>query len=327
MATYQEQRERDYQNKLVKRFVDELDYKYLGNWQYAKGETVNSLGKQNSPILDDEIRNFLKEQKKEDGKTPRYTERQIEDALFQIKNKARLGNAKMNSLMQCNTDLYDVLMSGGKSQPDPESNHEDVMFFDFEDYSNNNFAIAEEVSYIDPLLGKNKCPDIVVYVNGIALAVIELKRSLVNYEEGIKQHLSNERDFIPSFFTTTQFTIASNDGVVFRYGTVGTPLKFWCKWKRDTTKLGDVLTEQESYSMFFNKENFMFFFRYGVLNDGGIKKVLRPHQIYAIKAAAARMPKKESGVIWHSQGPGRALRWLPWHLIYAATLRTLVLLS
>ena len=62
MATYQEQRERDYQNKLVKRFVDELDYKYLGNWQYAKGETVNSLGKQNSPILDDEVRKFLKDQ-------------------------------------------------------------------------------------------------------------------------------------------------------------------------------------------------------------------------------------------------------------------------
>lgn len=146
-----------------------------------------------------------------------------------------------------------------------------------------------------------------VYVNGIALAVIELKRSLVNYEEGIKQHLSNERDFIPSFFTTTQFTIASNDDVEFRYGTIGTPLAFWCKWKRDTNKVGDTITEKEAYRLFFNKENFMFFFHYGVLNDGGIKKVLRPHQIYAIKAAAKRMPQKESGVIWHSQGSGKSL--------------------
>ena len=69
---------------------------------------------------------------------------------------------------------YDTFMMGIKSQPDPESNHEDVMFFNFKDFTNNNFAIAEEVSYIDPLLGKNKRPDIVVYVNGIALAVIEL---------------------------------------------------------------------------------------------------------------------------------------------------------
>ena len=307
MATYQEQRERDYQNALVKRFQEELKYKYLGNWQYAKGECVNSMGKQNSPILDDEVRRFLKEQKKEDGKTPKYTETQIEEVLFQLKSKARLGNAKMSSLVQCNNDLYEIFMMGIKAQPDPESKHEDVMLFDFDDFTNNNFAIAEEVSYIDPLLGKNKRPDIVVYVNGIALAVIELKRSLVNYEEGIKQHLSNERDFIPSFFTTTQFTIASNDGVDFRYGTINTPLQFWCKWKRDTNKTGEVLTEKESYSMFFDKENFMFLFRYGVLNDGGVKKVLRPHQVYALKAAAARMPQKESGVIWHSQGSGKSL--------------------
>lgn len=299
MANYQEQRERDYQNTLVKRFQEELGYEYLGNWQYAKGASVNSLGKTNSPILDDEVRRFLKEQGR--------TDMQIEDVLMQLKNKARLGDAKMSSLVQCNTELYDTLIMGIKSQPSPDATHEDVMLFDFDNLTNNNFAIAEEVSYIDPLLGKNKRPDIVVYVNGIALAVIELKRSLVNYEEGIKQHLSNERDFIPSFFTTTQFTIASNDGVEFRYGTIGTPLKFWCKWKRDTNKLGDVLTEQESYSMFFCKENFMFFFRYGVLNDGGIKKVLRPHQIYAIKAAATRMPRKESGVIWHSQGSGKSL--------------------
>jgi type I restriction enzyme R subunit len=299
MANYQEQRERDYQNALIKRFQEELGYDYLGHWQYAKGDTVNCMGKQNSPILDDEVRTFLKKQGR--------TNMQIEDVVTQLKNKARLGDPKMNSLIQCNTDLYETLIMGIKSQPSPEENHEDVMLFDFDNISNNHFAVAEEVSFIDPLLGKNKRPDIVVYVNGIALAVIELKRSLVNYEEGIKQHLSNERDFIPSFFTTTQFTIASNDGVDFRYGTIGTPLSFWCKWKKDTNKVGEVLSEKESYNMFFNKENFMFFFRYGVLNDGGIKKVLRPHQIYAIKAAAARMPKKESGVIWHSQGSGKSL--------------------
>ena len=299
MANYQEQREREYQNILVKRFQEELGYRYLGNWQYAKGATVNSFGKVNSPILDDEVRAFLKEQGR--------TDMQIEDVLVRLKSKARLGNPQMSSLVQCNTELYDTLIMGIKSRPNPDATHEDVMLFDFDDANKNRFAIAEEVSYIDPLLGKNKRPDIVVYVNGIALAVIELKRSLVNYEEGIKQHLSNERDFIPSFFTTTQFTVASNDGVEFRYGTIGTPLAFWCTWKKDTNKVGDTLTEKEAYSLFFNKENFMFFFKYGVLNDGGIKKVLRPHQVYAIKAAAARMPKKESGVIWHSQGSGKSL--------------------
>lgn len=297
--TFQDQKERDYQNHLVRRFQDELGYEYLGNWQYAQGSSVNSMGRENSPILDDEVRRFLKEQGR--------TQMQIEDVLTQLKSMARLGDPKMNSLIQRNNEMYETLTMGIKSKPSPEKNHEDVMFFDFQNIDSNHFAIAEEVSYIDPLVGKNKRPDIVVYVNGIALAVIELKSSLVNYEKGIEQHLSNEMDYIPSFFTTIQFTIASNDGVEFRYGTVGTPLAFWCKWKRDTNKTGDVLTEKESYNLFFNKENFMFLFRYGVLNDGGKKKVLRPHQIYAVKAAAARMPKKESGVIWHSQGSGKSL--------------------
>lgn len=199
MANYQEQKEREYQNALIKRFQEELGYTYLGNWQYAKGANVNNMGVANSPILDDEVRSFLKEQGR--------TEMQIEDVLVKLKDKARLGDSKMSSLIQCNT----------------------------------------------------------------------------------------------------QFTIASNDDVEFRYGTIGTPLPFWCKWKRDTNKVGDTITEKEAYRLFFDKENFMFFFHYGVLNDGGIKKVLRPHQIYAIKAAAKRMPQKESGVIWHSQGSGKSL--------------------
>ena len=109
MANYQEQRERDYQNTLVKRFQNELGYKYLGNWQYAKGATVNDMGKVNSPILDNEVRAFLKEQGR--------TEMQIEDVLTQLKSKARLGDPKMSSLIQCNTELYETLIMGIKSQP------------------------------------------------------------------------------------------------------------------------------------------------------------------------------------------------------------------
>ena len=51
MANYQEKKERDYQNTLVKRFQEELGYTYLGNWQYAQGATVNNQGNTNSLIL------------------------------------------------------------------------------------------------------------------------------------------------------------------------------------------------------------------------------------------------------------------------------------
>ena len=131
MANYQEQREREYQNVLVKRFQEELGYEYLGNWQYAKGATVNDMGKSNSPILDDEVRKFLKEQGR--------TDMQIEDVLLQLKSKARLGDPKMSSLTQCNTDLYETLIMGIKSQPSPDKTHEDVMLFDFDNISKNHY--------------------------------------------------------------------------------------------------------------------------------------------------------------------------------------------
>ena len=53
-------------------------------------------------------------------------------------------------------------------------------------------------------------------------------------------------------------------------------------------------------------------FRYGVINDGGTKKVMRPHQYHALQAAISRLKEKDSGVIWHSQGSGKSLTmvWL-----------------
>ena len=65
---------------------------------------------------------------------------------------------------------------------------------------------GEEVSYIDSLTTCHSRSDIVVYVNGIALCVIELKRSIVSLEEGIRPYLSNESDLISSFFGSLQDT-------------------------------------------------------------------------------------------------------------------------
>ena len=306
MSDYISQKERQYQNEIVRLFRDKLNYEYLGSFQYPKNSGTNLNGEKNSPIIESELRRFLS------SKEYRYTELQIEEAIRQTKEMARLSDSKRGVLADTNNKLYEVLTTHIAIQPDAEHHHENVYLFDFDNPLANNFAIAEEVSYIDELTGKHSRPDLVIYVNGIALCVIELKRSTVSLEEGIKQNLSNEIDLIPSFFTTTQFTVAASDKNGFKYATILTPQKFWCPWKRDDHKVGVSLSDKDSFEEFFKKETFFDLFRYGVINDGGTKKVMRPHQYHALQAAKPRLLEKNSGVIWHSQGSGKSLTmvWL-----------------
>ena len=73
-----------------------------------------------------------------------------------------------------------------------------------------------------------------LYVNGIALGVLELKRSTVSVAEGIRQNLDNQKkDFIQPFFSTMQLVMAGNDTEGLRYGTIETPEKYYLTWKED----------------------------------------------------------------------------------------------
>ena len=198
MANFTEEKEREYQNSIVEmmRDVNGLAYTYLGSFQYAKGEKSKSDGTRNSNIIEGEMRKYLTDSG--------YTQLQIEAALHKLREKASLSSEKFADVLECNAAFYNLLVSGTKAKPSQDKPDEDVMFFNFADPAKNRFAFAEEVSYIDPMTGSHSRPDVVVYVNGIVLCVIELKRSLVTIDEGIRQCLSNERDLIPSFFTTVQ---------------------------------------------------------------------------------------------------------------------------
>ncbi len=306
MCEYHSRYEREYQDAVVQLFTQELHYKYLGKLQYGKDSDCLDNGQKNSPIIESELRKFLSRE------GTHYTSNQINEAIRQVKKEAELTDSKKGALLKVNNELYERLIFYYQIQPEKGKSHENVYLFDFDNPLANRFAIAEEVSYIDKLTGSHSRPDLVVYVNGIALAVIELKRSTVSLEEGIKQNLSNESALIPSFFTTVQFTVAASDKNGFKYATIHTPEKFWCAWKTDNHKVGEKLGDMESFRLFFDKQTFFELFRYGVINDGGTKKVMRPHQYYALKAAMPRLKEKASGVIWHSQGSGKSLTmvWL-----------------
>ena len=112
-------------------------------------------------------------------------------------------------------------------------------YIDFENIQNNHFSFTEEfrvdrINQNEEL--KTRRPDIVLFINGIPIVVIELKKSSKNYENGIKQlELEQRNDEIPNLFKFIQLGIAGNTNEA-KYGTTGTALKFYSLWKEEEQK-------------------------------------------------------------------------------------------
>ncbi len=276
--------ERITQNRVVKLFQDELGYSYLGNWEDREN---------NSNIEVDLLTAFLSRKG--------YNKTQIDKAIYELQTTANNFN---DSLYTTNKNVYQKLRYGIKVKTEAGENFETVHLFDWENPKNNDFAIAEEVTIKS---NKTKRPDIVIYVNGIALGVVELKRSTVSIEEAVRQNITNQQDrFIQPFFATVQYLFAGNDSEGLRYGTTGTPEKYYLKWKEDIEDNSRNLLDKYLLKM-CNKERFMEIIYDFVLFDAGTKKLPRVHQYFGIKEAQKYVKRYEGGIIWHTQGSGKSI--------------------
>ena len=155
MASYTEEKEREYQNAIVEMMKDErgLGYTYLGNFQYAKGETARNGGVRNGNVIEGELRQHLHD--------AGYTQLQIDTATRKLIEASSLPSEKFADLLERNAAFYDLLVSGAKAKPTPEETEKDVAYIDFKYPGNNRFSFAEEVSYIDPITGKHSRPTLI----------------------------------------------------------------------------------------------------------------------------------------------------------------------
>src|SRR5262249_7969517 len=155
-----------------------------------------------------------------------------------------------------------------------------------------------------------KRPDLVLYVNGIAVGVLELKRSTISVAEGIRQNLDNQKkEFIEHFFSTIQLVMAGNDTQGLRYGIIQTPEKYYLTWKEDGPGNNPL---DKALRQLCNKTRFLELLHDFIVFDAGTKKLCRHNQYFGVKAAQARVKKREGGIIWHTQGSGKSLTmvWL-----------------
>jgi len=278
------QPERATQNRVIALFRDELGYRYLGDWTDRH---------RNSNIEEGLLSAWLT--------NSGYTKPQIESALYKLRTEATNHN---RNLYGNNKAVYDLLRYGVPVKTEAGKVTETVNLINWGEPDQNDFAIAEEVTVKG---GQERRPDLVLYVNGIAIGVLELKRSRGSIGDGIRQNLSNQQpEFNASFFSTIQFVFAGNDSEGLQYGSIGTEEKYFLKWKEDEEDNSRFKLDKYLLKI-CRKDRLIELMRDFVVFDGGWKKLPRVHQYFGIKAAQQHVREKKGGIIWHTQGSGKSI--------------------
>ena len=297
--------ERLTQNRVVQRFTTPesaggLGYRALGDWHGREHNRAIEVGLLRSNLA-----------------ARGYTAAQIGAALQKLETAA---DATGITLYAANLRTYQLLRYGVPVQTAAGQAHETVHLIDWAHPEANDFALAEEVTLKG---GHQRRPDIVLYLNGLAMAVVELKRSSVELADGVRQLITNqEAIFNQGFFSTVQLLLAGSDSQGLRYGTTGTPEQFYVEWKDEhpaaaVPAAGDLL--DRPLAQLCDKARLLDLIRNFIIFDAGHKKVPRPHQFFGVKAAQERITLFEGGVIWHTQGSGKSIlmvliaKWLLEH--------------
>ena len=306
--------EKKTQSRVVQLFQDQLGYDYLGNW----------IDRDNNRNIEEAyLRPYLA--------AKGYAAALITKAMAHL---TKVATDQSRSLYDINRDVYDLLRYGVKVKADVGEQTQTVWLIDWANPAANHFAIAEEVAVKAARSdGKSfgKRPDVVIYVNGIALGVLELKRSTVSVSEGIRQNLDNQKPmFIQRFFTTMQMIMAGNDTEGLRYGVIGTPEKYWLSWREENHDYREGIDMRDKRYLpqapcaegaspldcalvrLCAKDRFLEMIHNFLVFDAGVKKTCRHNQYFGVRAAQEQVRRREGGIIWHTQGSGKSLTmvWL-----------------
>lgn len=292
------------QKRLIKDcLINDLGYEYLGNLH----------DQSNKPVDEGRLEQYLFSRG--------YPGHAVVKAVKELKD---LTEDRLSSLYELNKKIYSLLRYG-ITYREPGQKDKRLHYIDWEYPELNHFGVAEEVTVRYTTGKKSKRPDIVLYVNGIALGMFELKKSCVEASQGIRQLITNQKpEYISGFFTTQQLLFAGNEAQGLFYGTIETPEKFYLQWREDVKATDESSVEvrrlrertdnplQQGVISLCEKHRLLQIIHDFVIFDAGVKKIPRPNQLFANLAARPFIKRGEGGIIWNTQGSGKSLimAWL-----------------
>lgn len=240
------------------------------------------------------------------------------DALRQITG------AQTQNLIEENRRIHSLLVNGVDvefSSSDGTINGDKVWLVDFDDPQANDWLVTNQFTVIE---GKHKRrPDVVVFLNGMPVAVIELKSAAsetATIENAFAQ-LQTYKQQIPSLFRTN-VALVSSDGLSARIGSLTASEERFMPWRSITGETGDFTPAgpQEMVTLLqgvFNQERFLALLRdftvFGDMGEGPFKIIAGYHQFHGARKALSSAIEATSpegdrriGVIWHTQGSGKS---------------------
>lgn len=285
-------------------------FKKLG-FNYFDASIADTRESINEVILEDRLRQSLLKI------NPWLQDNTLEKVVRKLKN------IQASTLMEANQIVFDFITKKDSitEKPTPEAKPQPVFIIDYENIENNDFLIVNQMKYNG--IHKNSIPDIVVYINGLPLAIIEAKSPKVSITDAISD-LSYYQENSQKLFHYNQICIGMNKGKAL-YGTIGSQFAHYSKYKLEDLVELELLVERTPtaqdiliYSL-FKKEMLLDIIRnftiFEIDQGRTIKKLPRYQQLRAVNKILDRLKtENKGGVVWHTQGSGKSIT-----MVYLAT--------
>ena len=290
--------EADYENSMIELFRNELGYDYVYGPEVERDF--------HSPLYEEVLLDALHRL------NPVLPEDAVQDAWFKLKN------FENGELVQKNKVFMDYLQNGVPVRyfEDGEERAALAYLADYKNPANNSFIVANQWTFIE---NSNKRPDIIVFLNGLPVVVVELKspsREDTDASEAYRQ-LRNYMLEIPSMFIYNAICVIS-DQTTTKAGTITAGADRFMKWKSKDGSYENTLHAQFDtfFEGIFQKDRFLDILKNFICfsSDGttSVKILAAYHQYFAVRKAIAStkhaaVTDGKGGVFWHTQGSGKSL--------------------